>query len=263
MKDLGKDLIAEKIINDLEVFCINDKYCQWKDKLELLPRHVEVCEFQDKNLQDWLQSFDKKTQNDETMVENKNLLLYYQNEHLLEKINNEIPKAPLLARLYTKDNSSKTLLTESLVPVNFESKEIFDTKDSFDILEGFFKAAEESPVLALTFQDTAKGMPIKQSLKKRFLEMAEARAPAALPEDPPPAATSWEALVGDPSAFSAKGASEANSPAPAGSTASEERIEGLATIFDFANAPREGEVSRPSIKGTSTTPVAFSSFAGT
>lgn len=42
-----------------------------------------------------------------------------------------------------------------------------------NILEGFFKAAEESPVLALTFQDTAKGMPIKQSLKKRFLEMAE------------------------------------------------------------------------------------------
>lgn len=161
MKDLGKDLIAEKIINDLEVFCINDKYCKWKDKLELLPRHVEVCEFQDKNLQDWLQSFDKKTQNDETMVENKNLLLYYQNEHLLEKINNEIPKAPLLARLYTKDNSSKTLLTESLVPVNFESKEIFDTKDSFDILEGFFNNKDDE-------ENDGKILNEKQNLEAFF-----------------------------------------------------------------------------------------------
>jgi hypothetical protein len=39
---MGKDLIADKIILDLEVFCIN-KLCDWKGKLSDLQKHVRYC----------------------------------------------------------------------------------------------------------------------------------------------------------------------------------------------------------------------------
>ena len=41
---LGKDLIADKIVLDLEVYCVN-KLCDWKDKLENLNKHVKTCIF--------------------------------------------------------------------------------------------------------------------------------------------------------------------------------------------------------------------------
>lgn len=125
----------------MEVFCINDKYCRWKDKLELLPRHVEVCEFQDKNLREWLQTFEKHLECDPNP--NKNNLLIYENEHLQERINNEVPKAPLLARLYTKDNSSKALFTDTLALTNNENKDIEDTADHLEFLEGFLNDKDE------------------------------------------------------------------------------------------------------------------------
>ena len=136
---MGKDLLAEKIINDLEVFCINDKYCKWKDKLELLTRHVEVCEFQDKNLKDWLQGFEKITAKP---TENQPLV-YYQNESLQERINNEIPKAPLLARLYAKDSSSKALFTDMTQKVE-QKENVLKSKDHvFDLLEGILNNNDE------------------------------------------------------------------------------------------------------------------------
>lgn len=127
-------MIAEKIINDLEVFCINDKYCKWKDKLEVLSRHVEVCEFQDKNLKDWLQGFDRFA---EKPIES-NSLAFYENEQLQERINNEVPKAPLLARLYTKDSSSKALFTLDNFATNKNQEKIIKSKDNvIDFLEGY------------------------------------------------------------------------------------------------------------------------------
>ena len=142
IKDLGKDLLAEKIINDLEVFCVNDKYCKWKDKLELLPRHVKVCEFKNQNLTDWLQGFDKFTSK---CPDNQSFSLI-QNEHLQERINNELPKAPLFARLYSKDSSSKALFGDfiSSKPIIEEKDANLTSKDhTFDILEGILNNDED------------------------------------------------------------------------------------------------------------------------
>lgn len=41
---MGKDLISEKIIMDLEVRCTN-RLCDWKDRLENLPKHLKNCAF--------------------------------------------------------------------------------------------------------------------------------------------------------------------------------------------------------------------------
>jgi len=41
---LGKDIIADRIIQDLEVQCVNQE-CQWKDKLENLDKHIKACSF--------------------------------------------------------------------------------------------------------------------------------------------------------------------------------------------------------------------------
>lgn len=38
----SKDLIADKIILDLEVFCPN-RICNWKDRLEEFPKHFKIC----------------------------------------------------------------------------------------------------------------------------------------------------------------------------------------------------------------------------
>jgi hypothetical protein len=42
---LHKDLTAEKIINDLEVFCYNKKNCHWKGNLDQLGGHMQNCLF--------------------------------------------------------------------------------------------------------------------------------------------------------------------------------------------------------------------------
>lgn len=49
---ITEDRLAAKIIDDMEVFCVN-KLCDWKDKLELLESHVKVCPF-DKDLPNWI-----------------------------------------------------------------------------------------------------------------------------------------------------------------------------------------------------------------
>jgi len=41
---VGKDLVADKIIQDLEVQCGNQE-CQWKDRLENLDKHIKTCSF--------------------------------------------------------------------------------------------------------------------------------------------------------------------------------------------------------------------------
>ena len=41
---MGKDLVAEKIIEDLDVAC-NHKLCDWKGKLSELKKHTKGCAF--------------------------------------------------------------------------------------------------------------------------------------------------------------------------------------------------------------------------
>jgi len=164
---LGKDLIAEKIINDLEVFCVNDKYCKWKDKLELLPRHVEACEFQDKNLTDWLQGFDRFTDKPKAT----DPLFLMESEHLQERINNEMPKAPLLARLYTKDSSSKALFKETFVPQNVENNNIFTSKQKeFEILEGILNDNDEESEIQKTIDlNKTKDLVLPHELEAKII----------------------------------------------------------------------------------------------
>lgn len=48
---IGRDIIADKIILDLEVSCVN-KLCPWKGKLEILEKHVKYCPYE--KTPDWL-----------------------------------------------------------------------------------------------------------------------------------------------------------------------------------------------------------------
>lgn len=64
----GKDLIAEKIIQDLEVYCPN-KLCDWKDRLENLTKHVNCCPYDSppewlKEAQSYINVDDDPTAND-------------------------------------------------------------------------------------------------------------------------------------------------------------------------------------------------------
>lgn len=149
---------------------MNDKYCKWKDKLELLPRHVDACEFQDKNLKDWLQGFDRFT---EKPKETSNgLLLYSENEHLQERINNEVPKAPLLARLYAKDKSSKALFVDAYAtnkPIRNEGLKAASRE--FEFLEGFLNETEGDGAIAKDLNKTlSQELDIKVIIGKDLTE---------------------------------------------------------------------------------------------
>ena len=149
---------------------MNDKYCKWKDKLELLPRHVEACEFQDKNLKDWLQGFDRFT---EKPKETSNgLLLYSENEHLQERINNEVPKAPLLARLYAKDSSSKALFVDAYATNKTTRNEGLKTASrEFEFLEGFLNETEGDGAIAKDLNKTlSQELEIKVIIGKESTE---------------------------------------------------------------------------------------------
>lgn len=62
---IGKDLIAEKIIQDLEVYCVN-KLCDWKGGLETLSKHVKACPFA--KTPEWLSQAQSSINLDETTV---------------------------------------------------------------------------------------------------------------------------------------------------------------------------------------------------
>jgi len=103
---MGKDLIAEKIIQDLEVYCVH-KLCDWKDSLENLNKHVKNCPFAETPA--WLsqaQSSYQAEQNFEAVGD-----IYLQaDEHYQERLNEEVPRKSLLERLYTRDLESKELV---------------------------------------------------------------------------------------------------------------------------------------------------------
>jgi hypothetical protein len=54
---IGKDLITEKIIQDLEVQCIN-RMCDWKGRLESLGKHVKTCPYE--KPPEWLNNMSNK-----------------------------------------------------------------------------------------------------------------------------------------------------------------------------------------------------------
>jgi len=103
---MGKDLIADKIIQDLEVYCVH-KLCDWKDSLENLNKHVKNCPFAETPA--WLsqaQSSYQAEQNLDTVGD-----IYLQaDEHYQERLNEEVPRKSLLERLYTRDLESKELV---------------------------------------------------------------------------------------------------------------------------------------------------------
>ena len=68
---ITEDRLAAKIIDDLEVSCIH-KLCDWKDRLELLEKHVNVCAFK-KDVPKWAKELKseahvKLDQNKEEMI---------------------------------------------------------------------------------------------------------------------------------------------------------------------------------------------------
>lgn len=63
----SKDLLAEKIIQDFEVACIN-KLCSWKGRLEEINKHVKGCVY-DKP-PEWLLSASNTAEMDEGGAKN-------------------------------------------------------------------------------------------------------------------------------------------------------------------------------------------------
>jgi hypothetical protein len=102
---MGKDLLAEKIIQDLEVLCIN-KLCDWKGKLAELPKHVRGCAYA--KPPEWLSQF-QSTQSFEENPRTTDLALV-DNEEYQERIVEEVARKSLLERLYTKNEECKDLM---------------------------------------------------------------------------------------------------------------------------------------------------------
>ena len=65
---ISKDQIAEKIIDDLQVACINN-LCEWKDRLELLGKHVKNCKI-DKELPNWAKNTKNFINIDDEQIQN-------------------------------------------------------------------------------------------------------------------------------------------------------------------------------------------------
>jgi hypothetical protein len=68
---MGRDLIAEKIIQDLEVQC-HHKLCDWKGALQLLDKHSKTCIYE--KPPEWLAKVQSQSQKLlETTTEKKNI----------------------------------------------------------------------------------------------------------------------------------------------------------------------------------------------
>jgi hypothetical protein len=113
---MGRDLIAEKIIQDLEVLC-NNKLCDWKGPLQSLEKHVKNCIYE--KPPEWLNKVQPKIQLDEKKEISDLLLeqvkfeycqLEFQDEEFQERVNEEVSKKSLVERLYTKSQESRQLL---------------------------------------------------------------------------------------------------------------------------------------------------------
>jgi len=103
---MGKDLIAEKIIQDLEVYCVN-KLCDWRDSLENLNKHVKNCPFAETPA--WLSKAQSNLPPEQAFDSVGDIYLQA-DEHYQERLNEEVPRKSLLERLYTKNLESKELV---------------------------------------------------------------------------------------------------------------------------------------------------------
>jgi hypothetical protein len=134
-----KDLIPEKIIDDLEVGCIN-KACEWKDKLELLEKHVKNCKV-DKELPSWI-----REQKEFINVDEDNLHMDG-DDHLVERLNEEVPKLGFAARLYKKgDANSREFLTSLYSTKTVTPRKIAKSKAKqakMDMIEDWIEDMED------------------------------------------------------------------------------------------------------------------------
>lgn len=129
---LKRNMLAQNLINEFEVFCVNVN-CVWKDRLEHLPNHIQHCELEEKNLPEWI----KECENFSSSLENNH---QDENDQLQERINQEIPKQSILMRLYNKDSKTRELLKETLEsghsPISNKFKLNIDP-DLLDILSDY------------------------------------------------------------------------------------------------------------------------------
>jgi hypothetical protein len=51
-------MLAQNLIDECEVFCVN-VHCVWRDRLEHLATHIQRCEFEAKNLPEWIKECEK------------------------------------------------------------------------------------------------------------------------------------------------------------------------------------------------------------
>lgn len=117
---MGKDLISEKIIMDLEVRCPN-RLCDWKDRLEILAKHLKSCAFA--KTPGWLNDAQKVINLDENKgdsempflvvreyMSDRTKIVKQHDDQFIERVNEEVSRKSLLERLYTKNEESKELV---------------------------------------------------------------------------------------------------------------------------------------------------------
>jgi len=82
--------------------------CEWKDRLELLEKHVKNCKI-DRELPAWIKEDKNFINIDEDSQPHD------QNEHLIERMNQEVPKLNLTQRMFMKsDAASRSLMSRLL-----------------------------------------------------------------------------------------------------------------------------------------------------
>eukprot|EP00357_Protocruzia_adherens_P034116 CAMPEP_0114993302 /NCGR_PEP_ID=MMETSP0216-20121206/12451_1 /TAXON_ID=223996 /ORGANISM="Protocruzia adherens, Strain Boccale" /LENGTH=327 /DNA_ID=CAMNT_0002356923 /DNA_START=263 /DNA_END=1246 /DNA_ORIENTATION=- len=129
---MGKDLIAFKIINDLDVRCHNDG-CKWEGPLCNADKHLETCLYDKERMPEWL----KQNMGAEETPD-KNISTLTEDEKYVQERMTEIhDEGSLKMRLFNKSEESRGLLEKML------SKEEQNEDDAFMRLVNSAKYDEE------------------------------------------------------------------------------------------------------------------------
>jgi hypothetical protein len=80
-----------------------NKLCDWRDRLENLPKHVKNCAFA--KTPEWLNEAQGKIQFQDGPAPDK----------YMEAVNEEVPRKSLLERLYTKNEESQKLVKSNII----------------------------------------------------------------------------------------------------------------------------------------------------
>lgn len=115
----GKDLIAQSIINELQVYCINNG-CPWKGKLSELQNHIKSCLFCPKNMPNFIKielQNKNKNKGSETIELDENA------EEIIGKTSSFNIKSSLKERIYSKNPSLVKKIFENQSVSYLENKE--------------------------------------------------------------------------------------------------------------------------------------------